>query len=53
MFLYEHCRKQSDISGIALSPLYLARTEMAVADIKNKFTNFQLCWSNECLRDTL
>lgn len=53
MFLYKYCRKQSDISSIALSPLYLTRTEMVVADIENKFTHFQLRWSNECLRDTL
>ena len=53
MLLYKYCRRQSDISSIVLSLLYLTRAEMVVADIENNFTNFQLCWSNECLRDTL
>lgn len=52
MFLYKYCRKQTDISSIVLSFSYLARTEMVVADVENKFNNFQLRWSNECLRDT-
>lgn len=53
MFLYKYCMKQSVISSIPLSLLYLAWTEMVVADIENKFANFQLQWSNESLRDNL
>lgn len=51
VFIYKNCRKQSDLNSVASSLLYLAKTKM-VADTENKFTNFQLCWSNECLRDT-
>lgn len=53
MFLYKYCRKQSDISSIVLSLSYLDSTEMVVADTENKFSNFQLCWPNKCLKDTL
>lgn len=53
MLLYKYCRKQSVIDSILLSLFYLERTEMVAADIESKFPNFQLQWSNECLRDNL